>query len=62
MASVYTLCVWEGEAGKGWGSDMTPQESIKKHKSYWLETFQAFGPGQYETFEQKKTKRKKLAT
>ena len=32
--SVYTLCVLEGEARKGWGSDMTPEESIKNHKSY----------------------------
>ena len=24
MASVYTLCVWKGEARVGWGSDKTP--------------------------------------
>ena len=57
MVSVYTLCVWEEWARVAQGSEMTPQESLKNHKSYQLETFQAFRPRQYETFEQKKKKK-----
>ena len=56
MASVHTLRVWEGGARVGWGSDMTPQESLKNHKSYQLETFQVFRLTQYEIFEQKQKK------
>ena len=56
MASLYRLCVWEGGGRVGQGSEMTLQESPKNHKSYQLETFQAFRPRQYETFEQKKKK------